>query len=138
MADETTREGGCLCGKVRYAFSGDPVLTAICHCRHCQKQSGSAFSIVAAVPAADFRLVGKPAVYHDRSENGRPVERHFCAGCGSPILSVIAPMPGFVLIKAGTLDDSSGLDPTIEVFRDHALPFLPALPGTEKHAASNI
>jgi hypothetical protein len=138
MGNGNGSEGGCLCGRVRYAFPGEPVLTAVCHCRHCQKQSGSAFSIVAAVPAADFTLVGQPRVYLDSSDGGRAVERHFCADCGSPILSIIEPMPGFVLIKAGTLDDASRLKPTVEVFCDHALPCVPPIQGTEKHAGSNI
>lgn len=138
MAQGEISEGGCLCGAVRYAFPGDLALTAVCHCRHCQKQSGSAFSIVGAVPAADFSLAGNPKVFRDTSDTGRAVERHFCADCGSPILSIIEPMPDHVLIKAGTLDDPSRLKPTVEVFCDYALPCIPAMPETEKHARSNI
>jgi hypothetical protein len=42
--------GGCLCGSIRYSSEAEPVLTAICHCRHYQKQTSAAFSIVVAVP----------------------------------------------------------------------------------------
>ena len=42
--------GGCLCGKVRYASTADPVMTAVCHCKDCQKQAGTAFSVIVAVP----------------------------------------------------------------------------------------
>jgi hypothetical protein len=42
--------GGCLCGGVRYASEAEPVLTALCHCRHCQKQTSSAFSVLVALP----------------------------------------------------------------------------------------
>ncbi len=139
--DEQTSErttGGCLCGRVRYSFGGSPLLTAICHCRNCQRQSGSAFGIVAAVPGDDFVLDGETRTFDDSSDSGRTVARVFCPACGSPILSTIAPMPGIMLIKAGTLDDPSGLQPAIEVYCDRALPFLPALAGTERHARSNI
>ncbi|MBL8649514.1 MAG: GFA family protein [Sphingopyxis sp.] len=130
--------GGCLCGQVRYGFRGAPLLTAICHCRNCQRQSGSAFGIVAAVAAADFALQGDTRTFQDSSDSGRTVARVFCPECGSPILSTIEPMPGMVLIKAGTLDDPGSLQPAVEVYCDRALPFLPALAGTERHAGSNI
>lgn len=138
MPGSDLTEGGCLCEQVRYRFSGAPLLTAVCHCRHCQKQSGSAFGIVAAVPAADFELEGATRTFLGSGETGRSVERLFCPECGSPILSRIEPLPDLVLVKAGTLDDPSGLNPTIEVFCDSALAFVPALHGTEKHARSNI
>jgi hypothetical protein len=42
--------GGCLCGKVRYASTADAVMTAVCHCTHCQKQAGTAYSVIVGVP----------------------------------------------------------------------------------------
>jgi hypothetical protein len=138
--DQTSERttGACLCGQVRYSFGGTPLLTAICHCRNCQRQSGSAFGIVAAVPEVDFDLQGETRTFLDSSDGGRTVERIFCPACGSPILSKIEPMPGIMLIKAGTLDDPDRLQPAVEVYCDRALPFLPALAGTERHARSNI
>ena len=43
-------EGGCLCGSIRYTCDAEPALTANCHCKHCQRQSGSAFSTIIGVP----------------------------------------------------------------------------------------
>ena len=43
-------EGGCLCGKVRYSADVDPTFVAVCHCKNCQKSTGSAFSVVVALP----------------------------------------------------------------------------------------
>ena len=140
MPDEaTTRsQGRCMCGGVRYSFPGAPLLTAVCHCRQCQRQSGSAFSIVAAVPKQGFELSGETKIFMDTGDSGRPVERHFCPDCGSPIMSIIEPMPGMVLIKAGTIDTLAQLTPTVEVFCENALPAFPTLTGTERHAGSNI
>jgi hypothetical protein len=42
--------GGCLCGQLRYAANTEPVFSAVCHCKTCQKQSGTAFNIVIALP----------------------------------------------------------------------------------------
>lgn len=95
------REGGCLCGAVRYTLKGEPRGTAICHCTHCQKQSGSLFS---------FNLVMRE-VFIDKGDSGHPVYRHFCGRCGSPLLAKTALMPAKVVVKAGTLDDLDGLRP---------------------------
>ena len=140
MSDETPArsQGRCMCGGVSYSFAGAPLFTAVCHCRQCQRQTGSAFSIVSGVLKQDFELVGKTKVFTEKGDSGRTVERHFCPDCGSPILSLIEPMPDMVLIKAGTLDSVADLTPVIEVFCDNALPAFPALAGTERHAGSNI
>ena len=51
--------GGCLCGHVRYKANAEPALTAICHCKNCQKQAGSAFFIVVAVPESALTIQGR-------------------------------------------------------------------------------
>lgn len=130
--------GGCLCGAVRYELSARPVFTAICHCRNCQRQTGSAFSIVTGYPAAAYSQTGESSIFVDRGASGRPVERHFCGRCGSALLSRIEPLPELVLIKSGTLDDVAGLDPVVEVFCASRMSFLPELPGTETFERSNV
>jgi Uncharacterized conserved protein len=136
--DMILTEGGCLCGAVRYSFSGPPLLTAICHCTHCQRQSGSAFSVVAAVLKEGFSQQGEGKLYMDKGESGNPVERHFCGDCGSPLYSLSDTLPEMVLIKAGTLDDSSTLNPQIEVYCASAMPFTRLLESTEKFQKSNL
>ena len=120
------REGGCLCGQVRYTLKSEPVVIAVCHCTHCQKQSGAMFST----------NLGLPEAGGDRTafERCQPVLRCFCGECGSPILSKVGAMPGFVLIKAGTLDDLSGLKPALEVYTDHAADWVPKLSITPSFA----
>lgn len=118
------REGGCLCGAVRYVLKSEPTMTAVCHCTHCQRQSGSVFSTNLVVPEGDYVQQGKTNVYQDKGDSGQPVYRHFCGNCGSPIISKVAVMPGMVFVKAGTLDDFSGLTPAIEVYADHAAKWL--------------
>lgn len=41
--------GRCLCGAVQYELAGKPLPTAVCHCRNCQRQSGSALSVIVLV-----------------------------------------------------------------------------------------
>ena len=53
--------GGCLCGAVRYECTGEPVFSLLCHCRDCQRQSGSAYAAAVRVPAVTFRVTrGEP------------------------------------------------------------------------------
>lgn len=137
MIDDPARSGGCLCGQVRYRFTGDPLMVAVCHCRHCQKQSGSAFSLVCVVTDAQYRQEGETRIFQDRGDSGGTVDRHFCAHCGSPITSIAGILPGLTIIKAGTLDDPSPWRPAAEAYCDSALPWLPPL-AADRYPRSNI
>jgi hypothetical protein len=128
----TKRIGGCLCGSVRYTLDSDPVMTAVCHCTHCQKQSGSVFSANIAVPDTAYQQQGETRIYQDRGDSGQSVYRHFCPSCGSPILSRLASMPGLTLVKAGTLDDPSGLTPLMEFYADHAADWVSPVVGAQR------
>ena len=126
------RVGGCLCGAVRYELKSEPTMTAVCHCTHCQRQSGGVFSTNLVVPENDYVQRGETKVYDDKGDSGQPVYRHFCANCGSPIISKVAVMPGLVMVKAGTLDDISGLKPAVEVYTDHAAGWITPIPGAQR------
>ena len=125
--------GGCLCGAVRYACDAEPVLTALCHCRHCQKQTSAPFSIVVAVPRGSLRLErGSLKTFADTGDSGQPVERSFCPGCSSPIRSFVAALPELEFVKAGTLDDTSWLAPTVELWCETAQPWLAPDPSRQR------
>jgi hypothetical protein len=112
-------EGGCLCGAVRYT-APDPVLQAVCHCKNCQKQAGTAYSIVVGVPADALKVTGELAVYEDTADSGNTVLRKFCPKCGSPIYSEPPGSP-LAFIKAGTLDDTSMVAPPVHVWAKSAM-----------------
>jgi hypothetical protein len=112
-----TRTGGCLCGAVRYDIQGEVAMQLVCHCSHCQKQVGSAFSTIAGVAESAVAVTqGSPSSYLDHGESGQPVERQFCGTCGSPLFSKVAVAPGMVFIKTGTLDDSSWFAPSAHIW----------------------
>lgn len=115
--------GGCLCGQVRYTL-GQVATTAVCHCRDCQKQTGTSFSVVMAVPRTAFSSDGTLATYTTTGESGGKVQRHFCARCGSPIYSAAEAAPDVFFVKAGTLDETSSLAPQAEFWCDTAQPWL--------------
>ncbi|MBI1237979.1 MAG: aldehyde-activating protein [Alphaproteobacteria bacterium] len=128
------REGHCLCGKVSFELTAEPVAVAVCYCTHCQRQSGALFSTNLIVPEANYVQKGETKRFTDKGDSGKAVWRDFCAECGSPIISTIEAMPGIVAVKAGTLNDITGLKPGIEVYCDHAATFLPHIPGTQRFA----
>ena len=71
--------GSCLCGSIRYTCDAEPLLTAVCHCPHCQKQSGTSFSVIVAVPKDSLTIAGQTLkTFDDVGESGLPVLRRFC------------------------------------------------------------
>jgi hypothetical protein len=109
-------------------------MVAVCHCKNCQKQAGSALSIVVAVPKAALSVQGQLKTYHDVGDSGLPVDRNFCPECGSPVTTDAAAVPGLTFIKAGTLDDTSWLDPKVHVYCDSKQAWTPIPEGSQAFA----
>ena len=118
--------GGCLCGRVRYTLSGEPALSAICHCRNCQRYTGSAFEAVVAFPSAAVNVQGELKTYEDKGDSGKAVYRRFCPNCGSGIVAEAEALPGLTLILAGGFDDPAQFTPAVEVFCSSAQPWVHA------------
>lgn len=112
----TKMTGGCLCGQVRYSVDGDVAMQVNCHCKNCQRQSGSAFSTIIGVPQDALTIEGELKTYDDQGESGEAVLRDFCPNCGSPLFSRVAVAPGLVFIKVGTLDDTSSFTPAMHLW----------------------
>ena len=127
MATEDFATGGCLCGRVTYRLAKPSHLTAICHCTHCQKQSGAAFSVNLVVTTADLIIEGEMASFEDKGESGNTIHRRFCPTCGSPIVTESADNSDIVYLKAGTLSDPSAIVPTVQIWCASAQPWWPPL-----------
>ena len=127
--------GGCLCGSVRYTSDAEPIMTAICHCENCQRQTGTSFSIIIGVPEDSITFHKKETLteYIDYGQSGKKIRRHFCNKCGSPILSLVENAPGLGIIKAGTLDDKSWLKPASQFWCSTAQPWVELSEELEKH-----
>lgn len=122
MADKT---GGCLCGNIRYTLKAEPAATVVCHCSHCQKVSGSAFSTNFAVKRDDIVFSGGPlASYDDKADSGNTLKRSFCPKCGSSLMSESSGRPGMAVLKVGTLDDVSSVKPGAQIWTASAQPWV--------------
>jgi hypothetical protein len=102
-------------------------MTAVCHCDDCQKQTGTSFSVLIAVPDGTLEFEGTEhmGVFEKIGESGGKVARRFCRQCGSPLFTTADLMPGVTFVKAGTLADRSWLKPTLHFFCDSMQPWVP-------------
>jgi hypothetical protein len=120
------RTGKCLCGSCSYEIEGDPIVVAICHCIDCQRLTGAGHSTGAMYEESKIRIFGEPATFVLRSEAGNNVTRLFCRTCGSPLFGKNSGMPGVMTVSMGTLNESDGMLPQVEIFvrtrRDWDLP----------------
>src|SRR5689334_10729715 len=99
-------EGGCVCGAVRYACAGAPERVTVCHCRWCQRRTGSAFGTEVVFREENVSFSGiEPTRYrHVSDESGRWLDVSFCPRCGSNVGIALQAVPGIRTIPAGTLD----------------------------------
>ncbi|WP_336335693.1 GFA family protein [Pseudomonas putida] len=120
--------GGCLCAAVRFELMAAPQAVVICHCTHCQKHSGSAFSLNLLMLEGDVELRGATRVFVDQGDSGLPSYRHFCPNCGSPVFTKAENLPGMVIVKAGAVDSLEGIRPQMEIYTEHAQQWLAPIP----------
>lgn len=103
--------GRCVCGAVSYTVVGEPKRITICHCRWCQRRTGSAFGVEVVFDASQVTIDDSVVSHyrHQSDESGRWLDQHFCARCGSNIGFTLEAIPGIRTIAAGTFDDPSWL-----------------------------
>ena len=117
-------EGGCACGKVRFRITGQLMGSGVCHCLDCQKASGGGPNYVVLAPKTGFAVIqGEAKVYTSTADSGGEVGRAFCGDCGTPLWSITGPMTPFYPVKAGALDDPSGISPALHLYVDSAQPW---------------
>jgi hypothetical protein len=118
--------GGCACGAIRYQCSAQPALALNCHCRDCQRASGSAYAALLNVPVAAFTLTKGALKYHQViGKSGYTLDRGFCPQCGSPVVITgqrVASL-GLLCLWAASLDDPSWFHPTMDLFVASAQPW---------------
>ncbi len=137
MAGELT--GGCQCGGIRYEVTGANQRVHICHCTDCHRQSGSAFGMTLVVREEDFRITrGEVKTYASKSDAGRDKLGAFCPDCGTRIYHKPEWRKGKVLVKPGTLDDTSQLAPDKHIWTASKQPWVTIPPGEETHEKNSL
>ena len=124
-------EGGCACGKVRYKLTAEPLIVNACHCRDCQRLTGTAFVVNIWIERrfveADHSRLSSVML---TAGSGKPHEVFRCPDCGTTLWSKYHAAPGdTVLLRAGTLDRSETIRPDVHIFTRSKLPWVELPPG---------
>jgi len=118
------REGGCSCGAVRYRLTSEPLFTHCCHCLNCQRQTGSAFVINLLIEADRLELFeGAPQPVEVPRDDGSTQRVFRCPTCQVAVFSLYG-RPDVRFVRAGTLDDPSGVRPDVHIFTRSKLDWL--------------
>ena len=111
-------EGGCTCRQVRYRLDGLPLIVHACHCRWCQRETGTAFALNALYEADRVtHLVGEPEIVVTPSLSGKGQRIARCRSCRVAIWSNYPQAgPAVRFVRVGSLDEPDRLAPDIHIF----------------------
>ena len=131
MTDPFPMEGGCACRAVRYRMESAPMFVHCCHCRWCQRETGSAFALNAMIEADRVTpLRGAPEIVDTPSESGRGQRIARCPHCRVALWSHYGGAGAAVsFVRAGTLDDPDSVPPDIHIFTESKQPWVTLPPG---------
>lgn len=133
-------EGGCSCGAVRYRVSSFPARTSVCHCRFCQRRTGSAFGIGVFFRDEVVEFVrGERKTYEHRSdETQRWLRMEFCSTCGNTLTWTVEALPGMRAIAGGTFDDPNWLELDRHVWTRSAQNWMQIPHGVERFEEGSL
>jgi len=132
MTSETSYfEGGCTCGFVRYRMSGGPLFVHCCHCRWCQRETGSAFALNAMIEAERVEMSrGRVEVIVTPTLSGKGQKISRCSTCWTALWSNYAGAGDAIrFVRVGTLDEPDRLPPDIHIFTASKQPWVALAPG---------
>lgn len=123
---EGRMNGRCTCGAVRYRLTSKPLFTHCCHCRWCQRETGTAFALNAMIEADRVELLGgAPERVAIPSESGKGQTVLRCPSCRIALWSHYAGAGEKIsFVRVGTLDDPDALPPDIHIFTASRQPWV--------------
>jgi hypothetical protein len=116
MPSEPFAQGRCLCGAVTYVINAKPIRMTQCHCKDCQRASGTGHMSLASFKKEDVAMRGTTASYGATADSGNTTTRHFCPKCGSCVYGESSARPGIVGVSVGCVDDNAWFSPQAVVF----------------------
>jgi hypothetical protein len=131
-------EGRCACNAISYRLSAAPMIVHACHCRDCQRLSGSAFALNLWIERKFVEVSGEtPVVFSvPPGGSGRPHDVFACGKCGTYLWNKYHAAPGdTVLLCGGTLDDPTAVTPDVHIFTRSKLPWIELPAGARRFEA---
>ncbi len=131
-------DGGCDCGGLRYRLTSRPLFVHCCHCRWCQRETGSAFVLNALIESDRVVLLrGEPEIVLTPSASGKGQRIARCPSCRIALWSYYAGGgDAFSFVRVGTLDEPDRLPPDIHIFTASKQPWVvipPGMPAVAKY-----
>lgn len=125
-------QGGCTCRAIRYRMTSGPLFVHCCHCRWCQRETGSAFALNAMIEADRVELLcGEPEIVNTPSQSGRGQKIARCPICRIAVWSNYAGAGDAIrFMRVGTLDEPDRLPPDIHIFTASKQPWVILPPDT--------
>jgi hypothetical protein len=125
-------EGGCTCRGVRYRMETAPLFVHCCHCRWCQRETGTSFALNALIEAERITLLhGEPEVVNTPSLSGKGQKIARCPACRIAVWSNYGGGGDAVrFVRVGTLDDPDRVPPDIHIFTASKQPWVVLPAGT--------
>src|SRR6478735_6099420 len=112
-----TFEGGCACSTLRYRLASGPMFVHCCHCKDCQRQTGSAFVLNALIETSRVTILsGAAQRFPMPTDSGRPHGVDRCPKCGTAVWSEYGGVGALRFVRVGTLDDPSSLSPDVHIY----------------------
>jgi hypothetical protein len=125
VEDNQTLAGGCACGALRYRLLTAPMFVHCCHCRDCQRQTGSAFVLNALIETDRIALVaGDPQPVAVPTDSGRPHRIFRCPACRTAVWSEYGGVAALRFVRVGTVDDPAALPPDVHIYTRSKLPWV--------------
>ena len=112
--------GGCLCGKVRFRITAEPIAMRLCWCRLCQYLAAGNATVNLVFPSNALQVEGEPRDYRSVAASGNVMHRRFCPECGTQLFSEAESRPHLVIVRNGALDDTELMSPGATIWADEA------------------
>ncbi|MFT5112632.1 MAG: hypothetical protein ACI8P9_001959 [Parasphingorhabdus sp.] len=116
MSGDLKTKGQCLCGNIHFSIHAEALRFVQCHCKDCQRASGTGHMSLAFFNEDDVKIEGEAHSHAATADSGNINTRYFCPNCGSRVYSRNSARPGLMTIAVGCIDDNSAYSANAVVY----------------------
>ncbi|PWY76024.1 DUF636 domain protein [Aspergillus sclerotioniger CBS 115572] len=127
--------GSCFCNNIRIEYTGQLLISGLCHCLDCRKLTGAPYSYNYIVKTSGLKVSGTVKEVAKTSSSDR---NYFCPECGTPVFSrkegANEDSDGVTIVRAGVFNDAilNERKPQVEIFADMRLEWVRPVEGAEQ------